>query len=57
MGELIEFIMALLRGDREIREGSLLGESEGSKRDKRVIAGAGVVVIAVVGAVVWWVGI
>ncbi len=48
---LADILTQIFRADRSIREGSRLGESEFSIRDKKVIAGI-LVLLLVVGTVV-----
>ena len=52
---LIDFVVDLWRGDREIRDGSLLGESEMERSARRGEAWfcGGLLLLFVVGCV-WW---
>ena len=51
----IEFVVALWRGDREIRDGSLLGESETERSARRGVAWfCGGIVFLLVAGWVWW---
>lgn len=51
---LADILTQISRADRSIREGSSLGESEFSIRDKKVIAGILLVILLVGTAVLIW---
>lgn len=51
---LADILSQIFRADRGIREGSSLGESEFSIRDKKVIAGILFVILVVGTAVLIW---
>lgn len=52
---LIDLVVALWRGDREIRDGSLLGESEMERSVRRGVAWfCGGIVLLLVAGWVWW---
>lgn len=51
---LADILSQIFRADRSIREGSSLGESEFSIRDKKVIAGILFVILVVGTAVLIW---
>lgn len=54
---LIEFVAGIWRKDSELRDNSLLGESEIEKRDRKGVAwvcGGAIVLLAVAGFGFWW---
>ena len=56
LGELIELVARIWEADSEIRDRSLLGESELDKRSRRSVAWlcGGAIVLLVLAGVLWW---
>jgi hypothetical protein len=56
LGDLIEFIARIWRADSEMRDRSLLGESELDKQSRRSVAWlcGGIIALLVLGAIAWW---
>ena len=56
LGELIELVARIWEADSEIRDRSLLGESELDKRSRRSVAWlcGGAIALLVLAGVLWW---
>jgi hypothetical protein len=56
LGDLIELVARIWRADSEIRDRSLLGESELDKRSRRSVAWlcGGTIALLVLTGVAWW---
>jgi hypothetical protein len=56
LGDLIELVMRIWQADSEIRDRSLLGESEMEKRSRRSVAWlcGGTIALLVLAGVLWW---
>jgi hypothetical protein len=56
LAHLIELIATIWRGDTELRENSLLGQSELDRKTGRFVAFVcgGAILILVIAGVIWW---
>lgn len=56
LGELIELIARIWHADSEIRDGSVLGESELEKRSRRSVAWlcGGAIILLIIAGLAWW---
>ena len=56
LGELIELVVRIWHADSEIRDRSLLGESELEKRSRRSVAWlcGGTIALLILAGVAWW---
>ena len=56
LGDIIELVARIWRADSEIRDRSLLGESELDKRSRRFVAWlcGGTIVLLIVAGIAWW---
>jgi hypothetical protein len=56
IGELIELVAHIWHADSEIRDRSLLGESELDRRSRRSVAWlcSGMIVLLVLAGIAWW---
>lgn len=56
LGELIELVARIWHADSEMRDRSLLGESEMDKKSRRFVAWlcGGTIALLVLAGVLWW---
>lgn len=56
LGDLIELVARIWEADSEIRDRSLLGESEMEKRSRRSVAWlcGGVIALLILVGIAWW---
>jgi hypothetical protein len=56
LGDLIELVCRIWKADSEIRDRSLLGESEFDRQSRRSVARlcGGIILLLVIVGVLWW---